>query len=64
MNRVWAIKAEQRLSQLEARTKTAQDPPQDWMGALIAAELAKLTARIDALEAKRGPGRPPKDKTE
>jgi BMFP domain-containing protein YqiC len=58
MNRVWAIKAEQRLSQLEARTKAAPDV------SVLTAEIEALKARLDALEAKRGPGRPPKDKAE
>jgi BMFP domain-containing protein YqiC len=58
MNRVWAIKAEQRLSQLEARTKAAPD-----VSGLLA-DIDALKARILALESKPKPGRPPKDKTE
>ena len=60
MNRVWAIKAEQRLSQLEERTKTI--PP--GITVSIVDALARLEARIATLENKPNVGRPPKDKTE
>ena len=60
MNRVWAIKAEQRLSELEERTKTL--PP--GITVSIVDALARLEVRIAALENKPKLGRPPKDKTE
>jgi hypothetical protein len=46
MNRTWAIKAEQRLAQVEARTKAQPD-----VSALLA-EIASLQARVSALETK------------
>ena len=58
MNRVWAIKAEQRLSQLEERTKAQPEN----MAVLIADALARIEARLSALENKPKVGRPPKDK--
>ena len=98
LNRAWAIRTEQRVSQLEQRTKPAVDPL-DEIRARIEALAARLTsvsaevdalnarledddadartmatlsdriralrtdmgARIDALEQRRGPGRPRKD---
>lgn len=56
MNRVWAIKAEQRLTQLEQRAKSAPDV------AALVAEIEALKDRVAALEAKPRVGRPPKDK--
>ena len=60
MNRVWAIKAEQRLSQLEERTKALAESASRPCPERVEA----LEPRIAALESKPKPGRPPKDKTE
>lgn len=59
MNRAWLIRADARLSQLEAWKKAEAD-----LVAPLLSAIAELQARVLALESKPKPGRPPKDKTE
>lgn len=74
MNRAWLIRSEQRIARLEQiagkgepasehqriEQLQARADEADSVAEALAKQINALTERVEALEARRGPGRPPK----